>query len=141
MNVIARIYLDGQELPGSQYTLYAFAGDELRGISQYVGQNHYLTIYGDQSEEIRIIVENNETAETTAIKSTLTFCSDVVGSRSQPYAVTIESAGINQIEFDSGPMNVYNLQGVLVSRDATIKMLRRLSKGVYILNGKRVLVK
>jgi hypothetical protein len=141
MNVTARIYLDGQELPGGSYTIYAFVGNELRGISQYVGQNHYLTVYGDQSEEINILVENNGTSETTAIKSILTFRSDVVGSRSQPYAINIEASGINQIDYNSGPMTVYNIQGVLISRDATIKTLRKLPKGVYILNGKSYLIK
>lgn len=141
MNVTARIYLDGQELPGGSYTIYAYVGNELRGISQYVGQNHYLTVYGDQPEETNFLVENNGTGETTAVKSALTFCSDVVGSRSQPYAVNIESSGINQIDYTSGPMTVYNLQGVLISRDATIKTLRKLPKGIYILNGKRYLIK
>ena len=141
MNIIARIYLDGQELSGSQYTLYAFVGEELRGMSQYVGQNHYLTIYGDQAQEIVLIVENNESGKTAAIKTTLTFNNDVVGTRSQPYAVSIESAGINQIDYESGPVRVYNLQGVLISRDATIKTLRKLPKGVYVINGKKVVVK
>ena len=141
MNITARIYRDGMELPGSQYTVYAYAGDELRGVSQFVGSNHYLTVYGDEPVSISFIVESAETGETFAAAETLTFVSDVVGSRKSPYAVNISTTtGISQQMADQ-PMTIYTLDGILVSRDATIKTLHTLPKGVYIVNGRKTVVK
>ena len=141
MNVTARIYRDGVELPGSQYTVYAYAGDELRGVSQFVGSNHYLTVYGDEPVNISFIVELAETGETFAAAETLTFVSDVVGSRKSPYAVNISTTtGISQQMADT-PMSIYTLDGILVSRDATIRTLHTLPKGVYIVNGRKTAVK
>ena len=141
MNITARIYRDGVELPGSQYTVYAYAGDELRGVSQFVGQNHYLTVYGDEPVNISFIVESAETGETFAAAETLTFVSDVVGSRKSPYAVSISTTtGISQQMADT-PMAIYTLDGILVSRDATIRTLHTLPKGVYIVNGRKTVVK
>ena len=141
MNITARIYRDGMELPGSQYTVYAYAGDELRGVSQFVGSNHYLTVYGDEPVVISFIVESAETGETFAAAETLTFVSDVVGSRKSPYAVSISTTtGISQQMTDT-PMAIYTLDGILVSRDATIRTLHKLPKGVYIVNGRKTVVK
>ena len=141
MNITARIYRDGMELPGSQYTVYAYAGNELRGVSQFVGSNHYLTVYGDEPVNISFIVESAETGETFAAAETLTFVSDVVGSRKSPYAVSISTTtGISQQMADT-PMAIYTLDGILVSRDATIRMLHTLPKGVYIVNGRKTVVK
>ena len=42
---------------------------------------------------------------------------------------------------DDGMVKVYNLSGVLVKQGAKEDVLRGLAKGVYIMNGKRVIVK
>ena len=141
MNITARICRDGVELPGQQYTVYAMAGDELRGISRFVESNHYLTVYGDEPVQIRFVVELAETGETFDAAEKLMFVTDVVGNRREPYIVDIGTlSGISQVSADM-PMTVYTLEGVLVSRDATIKTLRTLPKGVYIVNGRKVVVK
>ena len=43
--------------------------------------------------------------------------------------------------YSDSQSKVYTLDGILVSRDATLKGLRRLPKGVYIVNGKKRYVK
>ena len=142
MNVTARIVRDGMELPGGKYTVYAFAGDEMRGMSQFVGSNHYLTVYGDQPVTISFVVESVETGDSYVAKETLKFAEDVVGSRKSPFVFNIGNAtGIDQRIDTSRPMTVYSLEGVLVSRDATLKTLRSLPKGVYIVNGHKCFVK
>jgi len=141
MNITASIERDGMVLDGSHFTVYAFAADELRGVSQFVGSNHYLTVYGDEPVVISFIVESAETGETFAAAETLTFVSDVVGSRKSPYAVSISTTtGISQQMTDT-PMAIYTLDGILVSRDATIRTLHTLPKGVYIVNGRKTVVK
>lgn len=141
MNITARIYDNDIEVPAQQYTVYAFAGEELRGISQCVGSNHYLTVYGDDPVSITLIVENAETSETFCTEKTLTFTGDVVGSYEEPFAIVMgPTTGISQLT-TSAPMTVYTVDGVLVSRDATIKSLRSLPKGVYIVNRRKCYIR
>ena len=142
MNITARIYRDGIELPGDQYTIYAMSADDMRGMSQFVGKNHYLTVYGDQQVDIIFVVEQNETGDRYVANESLQFVSDVVGSRKSPFAINIgTTTGIDQIADSSRPMTVYSLSGILVSRDATLKTLKRLPKGVYIVNGLKTVLK
>ena len=140
MNITARILRDGTELPGEQYTVYAFAGDELRGISQFVGSHHYLTAYGDNPVGLAFVVEQNETGETFGVADTLQFVSDVVGSRSQPLTLNVITTSVISHLADGAPLTVYTPDGVLVCRDATKDQLRRLPKGVYIVNKRKCLV-
>ena len=141
MNVTADICRDGTTLDGNGYTIYALVGDELRGISQCVDGHHYLTVYGEAATEISFVIENAETGESYEAGERLTFRSDVVGSRKSPFAFNMGNAtGIDTFD-GSTRMTVYTLEGILVSRDATLKMLRRLPKGVYIVNGQKRYVK
>lgn len=141
MNVTARIYRDGVELAGDDYTVYAMVGDEVRGISQCVSGSHYLTVYGDVPVDVTFLVESAGTGETFVADETLKFRCDVVGSRKAPFAINISGAtGIDSFD-SSSTMTVHTLEGVLISRDATLKTLRRLPKGVYIVNGQKYLVK
>ena len=142
MNVTARIYRNGTEQPAAKYNVYAMASGDLRGTSQVIGQNHYLTVYGSDPVVISFIVEDAETGDAVEPQQKLTFQSEVYGSRLSPYVLEIAdiSTGIDQLSSDS-QSKVYTLDGILVSRDATLKGLRRLPKGVYIVNGKKRYVK
>ena len=141
MNITAHLFRDGMEVTSDDYCIYAFADQELRGVSQQVNQNHYLTVYGDKAVDINFIAENARTGETFTVAETLTFRSETVGSRKCPFTISIgDPTGIDQIS-GSGPMTVYNLQGILISREATQKILRQLPQGVYIVNGRKCYIK
>ncbi len=141
MNITAHLFRDGMEVTSDDYCIYAFADQELRGVSQQVNQNHYLTVYGDKAVDINFIAENARTGETFTVAETLTFRSETVGSRKRPFTISIgDPTGIDQIS-GSGPMTVYNLQGILISREATQKILRQLPQGVYIVNGRKCYIK
>ena len=142
MNVTAHIYRDGIDVSDQAYNIYALAGNELRGVGQFVGQNHYLTIYGDGATEISFVIENAETGDNYIANETLMFRSDVVGSRQNPFGLNIgDATGIDVVGSDKRPMTVYSLQGVLISKEATLKMLHSLPKGVYIINGQKCFIK
>ena len=140
MNIITRIVLEGQEIDANQYVIFATAPDgELRGVSHPVGDKHYLTVYGEEPVAITLMAENTETGEMYAAKQTLNFVSDVVGSRLEPLEVSAETVtGIENLYGNSRRMTVYTLDGILVSRDATPRDLRQLPKGVYIVNGRKM---
>ena len=142
MNMTLQVHREGMAVTATDYNIYALVDDELRGISQAVGTNHYLTVYGDEPVEVTFVVEQAETGETYVATETLKFRDDVVGSRKSPFVLNIGSAtGIDSFGTDGRPMTVYTLQGVLVSREATMKQLHRLPKGVYIVNGQKCYIK
>ena len=65
-----------------------------------------------------------------------------MGSRKNPFEFTFGTAtGIGQLEYNQSPITVYSLEGVLVGRNMTHKMLKKLPKGVYIINGQKCYVK
>lgn len=142
MNITACLYRNQENLTGNDYIVYAVAGDELRGVSQFVGSNYYLTVYGDQPVEITFIVENVETGEQIPANETLTFCDDVVGSRSNPFTFNIGgTTGIVELENGKCGMDnvVYDLQGRRMESSILNLHSSMLKKGVYIVNGhKRV---
>jgi len=107
------------------------SGDELRGVGQYVGSNYYLTVYGDLPVDISFVVQNTATGQAFTASEHLTFYEDVVGSRKQPFAITIASpTGISDIPAGRVSTAVYDLQG------RKVNTLPR--KGVYIVNGHKV---
>ena len=142
MNMTICLLRNGIKLPASDYNIYAMANGEMRGVSQAVGDNHYLTVYGDKRVEVTFMVESALTGETYEVKDKLMFCDDVVGSRKSPYTMSLgNTTGIESIGDENRPMTVYSLQGTLISRDATQKALSRLPKGVYIVNGQKCFIK
>ena len=52
------------------------------------------------------------------------------------YTANIES-GFNQITIDNGQLNIYDLMG----RKLEVDDLEELSEGIYIINGRKVVVK
>lgn len=142
MNITMQIQRNGSEVVSGNYNIYAMVGDELRGVSKQIGNNHYLTVYGDKSGEMSFIVESADTGETFETTQTLAFRDDVVGSRKSPYILQIgNTTGIESVASDARPMTVYSMEGILMSRDATKKALKQLPKGVYIVNGRKCFVK
>lgn len=142
MNMTIQVYKDEIGLLTEELYIYAFASDELRGTSQQIGNNHYLTVYGDEPVDISFVVESASTSEMFAASETLEFHDDVVGSRKSPFILHIDNAmGIYSLYNDNCPMTVYNLEGILIRRDATLTSLNKLPKGVYIVNGHKCYIK
>ena len=58
------------------------------------------------------------------------------------YTWTIKTPNsISGIYFDNGVAgDVYNMQGVLVLRDATVSDLEKLDKGIYLVKGKKFVI-
>ena len=57
------------------------------------------------------------------------------------YVVDPNYSGIEGVDAESGLFTVYNLQGILVLRDAAADELKALPAGIYIVNGKKVALK
>lgn len=142
MNVIARIVTDAETLVAEKYRIYAFSGNELRGESKCVGDNHFLTIYGDSAIIIRFVVEDLSNGDTFFAKETVTFDSTVLGSRKAPFTITVSgTTAINGITDSSHKMKIYSIEGVLINPEATAESLKKLSRGIYIIDGLKFIVK
>lgn len=142
MNIIARISAESFDIDEGRCVIYAFAGNECRGESQYVGGNHYLTVYGDVSTNITFIVENIDNGNTYMTNENVTFSQEIIGSRKEPYVITISKAtDINGVSNSSHKMKIYTIEGILVDSDATADSLKKLNRGVYIVDGQKLMIR
>ena len=143
MNIIARIYQDEQFADDETYEIYAMIGDDYRGYGQKVGENYYITVYGDESVDISFIILNSSTGATFKAYNTMPFTNDVIGSRISPYELAFENtpSGIGTIFNQDDRFKVYSIEGILINNNASIEELHKLPKGIYIVNGSKYIAK
>ena len=141
MNIIGKLTQKDADMTGSDYRLYVMVGNECRGISQLIDGKYYLTIYGEKDEKLSMVIENQQTQESILVQDALTFKEDVLGSRTSPYDFNIDiMTGIENILADGKELRIYSIDGYLIDAHATVKTLKKLVKGVYIINGKKYVV-
>lgn len=141
MNIIGKLTQKDADMTGSDYRLYVMVGNECRGISQLIDGKYYLTIYGEKDEKLNLVIENLQTQESILVQDALTFKEDVLGSRTSPYDFNIDiMTGIEDILADGKELRIYSIDGYLIDAHATVKTLKKLVKGVYIINGKKYVV-
>lgn len=142
MNIVARISTEFYDIDETTSRIYAFAGDECRGESQYVSGNHYLTIYGDEAATITFAVENLNNGNTYLAKENVTFSQQVLGSRKAPFVITpVGTTGMANVNDSLRKMRIYSIEGVLINPEATTDSLKRLKSGIYIVDGQKFVVK
>ena len=143
MNIIARLYQGEQLADNEAYEVYAMVGDSYRGYGQKIGENYYITVYGEESVEISFIILDSSTGETYKVKNTMLFTDDVIGSRILPYVMAFEDTPscIDTIFNQNDKFKVYSIEGILISNNASIDELHKLPKGIYIVNGSKYIVK
>lgn len=142
MNIIAKITDKQHGLNDSDCRIYAFAGNECRGESKLVGGSHYLTIYGDDATNITFVVKDVNNGSTYMANENAIFGQEVMGSRKAPYEITLANlTNINNMSAASCKMKVYSMEGVLINPDATAATLKKLPRGIYIVNGQKFMVK
>jgi len=116
---------------------------------QYLENPDFMITYtGWKLNENESVLMKKPTATTTATKDSPVGEYEIVvsGGEAQNYELSYqngvllvtESAGIATISV-AQPVNVYNVQGRMVRSKATT--LKDLSKGIYIVNGRKVIVK
>lgn len=63
------------------------------------------------------------------------------GSSEIKVEYTVKDTSLTGVGSEAGRSDVYNVCGVLVLRDATVRDIQKLDKGIYIVNGKKIVVK
>lgn len=142
MNFIGKLMDADTDITGEDYRVYVMAGDECRGVSQLINGKYYLTVYGEKDEPLTLVYENMKTQETFVPTEELRFSEDVMGSRTAPYVWRLDVVtGIDSIFADGKSVRVYNINGCLIDANATLKTLKHLAKGIYLVNGIKYVVK
>ena len=142
MNITARVVMDGSVDDASDYYVEAISGSELRGISQLVGDRIYLTVYGEETVPVSLVVTQLSTGATFTAHESLLFSSDMVGSYRQPFNIhignTTEITETKQKPSETGTA-VYDLQGRKLSTVHSPSSI--IKKGIYIINGRKTVVR
>ena len=91
MNIIAKVSADGMET--TDYSIGAFTEDgECRGVGRYVGDRLYLTVYGEQLENIVLRAAHPQTGLVSEVNEHFFFTASVQGSRKAPVQLTLGTA-------------------------------------------------
>lgn len=142
MGIVAQIETHNASIATDQYTIYAMVGNECRGRSQLINNNYYMTIYGQREETVSFVIENNNTNKQTVAHEQVTFAEDVLGSKLNPYTFNLDIAtDINEAFTNQKGMTIYSIDGYLLHRNATIQTLKKLPKGIYIINGQKYVIR
>ena len=134
MCVTADLYNKDVKVGAGEYLVGAFVDGECRGVGEYVGNTLFLSVHGDKNVEVTLLAMNTESGVVYDITEKIVFTQDVVGSVSMPYPLHLGSpTGISHITMDnSGFKSIHNMLG------QKVKSIDR--GGVYIINGKKVVV-
>ena len=146
MGIIAQLEQNGEPVAADQITVYAYADGGCRSRCETIDGKLFLTVYGQGSEQLNFkAVDDN--GQQYDIREELLFCSDIVGTRKQPYVFTLmaTATALPEVHTSEGvavePIGVYNLSGLFVSKDTA-----PLRPGIYIVrysNGlcKKIMIK
>ena len=131
----ARVVKDGK--PVTDAEIGVFANGECRAASVTDAQGiAYLTIQGDAAETLTFRVLSGS-AQLEASETLIYEQDAVFGSPKRPFVIDLGAAtGIGEIASGGEEESVYDLQG----RRLTPQISRQ-SKGIYIVNGKKQVVK
>jgi hypothetical protein len=121
----------------------AFSGDECRGISELVDGKYFITIYGTENDGVEYSVFDNSKSQYVETEGGTIFDRTFIGNLKLPTEIIItEPDGIGSLNPDStskGNDSIYDLQG---RKYSSVKLERgQLPKGIYIINGKKVVIK
>ena len=127
--------VDGLENP-EDYTVGVFVNDECRGRGRVVKDNiMFISAVGKSGEQMTFKLANNATGEVINLDSTLKYALRQ-GTLSAPVVLSGAAVtGIMETMADaqqSTDDNIYDLSG---------RRVEKMQKGIYIVNGKKVLVK
>lgn len=113
------------------YSVGAFSADgECRGVGKYIEGTLFITIHGEGGEDITFRAADANTGIVYDVAETLTFTSDLLGTRLAPLFLTLSSAtDIASLRNSPAVMHAecYTLDGVRVANSTN-----SLTKGVYV---------
>lgn len=99
MGMIAVVYNEDMKMEPGIYSVGAFAGDECRGVGVYVDGYLFMTVYGGtKGESISFKALENATGEELAVKETVRFGEETIGTLSQPFVLHVTNSSSVDVE-------------------------------------------
>ena len=99
MSMIAVVYNEDMKMEPGIYSVGAFAGDECRGVGVYVDGYLFMTVYGGtKGESISFKALENATGEELAVKETVRFGEETIGTLSQPFVLHVTNSSSVDVE-------------------------------------------
>ena len=136
MTMVATLCDKGETMEPGRFVVGAFAGEECRGIGQYVDDKIYIVVFGNSAESVDISFKayEVESGEIFDISEHVYFKEDMFGSNASPYVLNIlGDTSVSGIESDVlAPRKIYNVMG---------PRLTGISRGgVYVIDGRKAIV-
>ena len=142
MGIIAELCMNGQTIDSERFTILAYSNNECVGYSQSVDSLFYLTVFGEQDEDIVFKAIDHFDGNVYDIQETKSFHSDIMGhvlspiqlnmiQSSEPTSITVPEIAsttpytTNNYKTISG---YYSTDGRLISQSSAL-----LKKGIYII--------
>ena len=140
MNLIARLILEGEGIDCGDYDLYAVVGDEIRGEATVIGDAYFLTVHGDAGQQVVLRAKERGTSRILKSAAPMEFREGVSGLPVSPCRINVvpDGSSIDTLVAEGTRVTVYSLDGILLLYREEPERLRRLSTGLYIVNGEKM---
>ncbi len=124
---------DGTPADPDRFTLLAYAGGECRGVGKWLGDQLYLTTYGEGTETLQYVALDENTGTAYPVQETLTFTADVQGTPAAPIAFHIGTADPTDIaDLTSGISPHTTVVGYYSLSGQSISISAPQTPGVYV---------
>lgn len=135
-------------LPVSALKVYNAEGEEVACGAEYISASEVGESVGDSNPWVKVILNTTITEEgvyTLEVPATMfslgtEMAASVYKGQTETYIVE-SGTKVESILAGAESFDVYRADGVCVMRGATIDSLRQLGKGLFIINGKKVILK
>jgi hypothetical protein len=142
MHLIIQVDLTEVTFTNDQIRIYAMAGNECRGASQAIGDLQYLTVYGEDSVDITFVMEVQDLEESVLCDVVIPFKEGIIGSYNAPYIMKFSALSDLVLTVrDLQQTPIYTIHGLLVSPQADTQTLMKLRPGIYIIRGRKYIVR
>ena len=102
MPLFAEFYVDGVKSDDGEFVVAAFAGDECRGVGQWIKGRLMMNVCGDGGEDITFMAYNKDSEQYFTVAEHVTFVSDNCGTWFAPTKLTLgnETTGMSEVNKD-----------------------------------------
>lgn len=98
----------------------------------------YELVWESSDESVAIVDDGVVTAKSADSANIMVSIKDNPDMKASCQVTVKKSSGLNDIFRESDNVNVFNLQGILIVENATVRDIEKLNKGLYIINGKKI---
>lgn len=138
MPVIAALRDGHTEVDMEHYSVAAFCGDECRGVGKVVNARVMMNVCGEGGEVITFKALDKKTGIIIDINADVVFTGDMLGTYTSPYQLQMDEEAMSIEEWTAEKMEKDNSDWYTLDGRKLNGSL--LEKGVYIHQGKKVLV-